>query len=250
MTLNLVGFSAMLFTALSAALLAGLTLWRRKKPAIFRRISSLERLRESVGLAVEKGLRLHFALGRAGMVSQHSAASFSALSMTREIAEKVSASDYPPIATSGDPALTILSQDILYTAYERAGALNRYSISSGRLGGLTPFSYASAEFPVIRDERVLVNIAAGNFGVEASLISDAANREQTLGLAAADTLPAQAIFFASAADPLIGEEIFALGAYSDAGAAHEASLQAQDILRWLLIFLMVGGAVLKAMGLL
>ena len=250
MTLSLTGFSAMLFTALAAALLIGLALWQRKNPAVFRRISALARLRESMGLAVEKGARLHFSLGRAGLVSQNSAASFAALSMIREVAEKISASDYPPVVTSGDAALTILSQDVLYTAFERAGALKQYSPASGRLGGLTPFSYAAADFPVMRDERVLVNIAAGSFGAEAALISDAANREQTLGLAATDTLPGQAVFFATAEDPLIGEEIFALGAYSDAGAMHDASLQVQDILRWLLVFFILGGAVLKVMGIL
>ena len=250
MTLSLDGFSAFVFTALAAALLLGLALWRRKSPAVLRRIAAFHRLKKSTGLAVEEGERLHVSLGRGGLVSQQSAASFAALSMIQEIAEKISASDYPPIVTSGDPALTILSQDVLYAAFKQAGALKQYSPASGRLGGLTPFSYAASDVPVTRDERALVNVAAGSFGVEAALISDAADREQTLGLVAADTLPAQAIFFASAQDPVIGEELYALGAYSGAGAVHEASLQTQDILRWLLVLIMLGGAALKVMGLL
>jgi hypothetical protein len=33
-----------------------------------------------------------------------------------------------------------------------------------------------------------------------------------------------------------------------AGASHDASLQVQDILRWLIILAMLGGAFLKLMG--
>jgi hypothetical protein len=47
---------------------------------------------------------------------------------------------------------------------------------------------------------------------------------------------------------LIGEELFAAGAYVGAGATHEASLQVQDILRWLVILAILGGALLKLAG--
>jgi hypothetical protein len=46
----------------------------------------------------------------------------------------------------------------------------------------------------------------------------------------------------------IGEELFAIPAYMQAGPAYAASLRVQDLLRWVLIILLLGGAVLKILG--
>ena len=116
--------------------------------------------------------------------------------------------------------------------------------------GLTPFSYAAGAIPVIRDENISTNVLIGNFGVEAALLADAAERANTFTLAASDNLTAQAVLFASAQEPLIGEELFAAGAYVDAGPLHAASLTAQDILRWLIIIVILVGALLKLAGIL
>jgi hypothetical protein len=51
-----------------------------------------------------------------------------------------------------------------------------------------------------------------------------------------------------AQEPLIGEEFFAGGAYLGAGPAHTASLRMQDILRWVVVSLIVLGAILKLTG--
>ena len=48
---------------------------------------------------------------------------------------------------------------------------------------------------------------------------------------------------------LVGEEIYAAGAYVNAGPMHAASLQAQDVLRWLLVAVILGGTILKLLGL-
>jgi hypothetical protein len=49
---------------------------------------------------------------------------------------------------------------------------------------------------------------------------------------------------------LIGEELYAAGAYVGAGASHEASLNVQDILRWLIILAILAGSLLKFLGVL
>jgi hypothetical protein len=54
--------------------------------------------------------------------------------------------------------------------------------------------------------------------------------------------------YAAAQDPLIGEELFASGAYVGAGPSHEASLQVQDVLRWLIIIALVIGALFRLVG--
>ena len=241
----MLAFGLLVFAAI---LLLGLTIWRRRSPASFRVIEAYERLNRSVGLAVENGTRLHISLGRGNLFTARGGSALAGLAMLRRLAERTSVSDRPPVVTSGDASLAILSQDTLQSGYRAAGAEEQYRFSTGRLTGLTPFSYAVGAIPTIHDENVSANIIIGDLGTESALFAEAADRENTNFIAASDNLSAQSIFYASAQDPLIGEELFAAGAYVGAGAAHEASLNVQDILRWLIVLALIIGVGLKILG--
>jgi hypothetical protein len=234
--------------ALAAILLLALTIWRRRTPASFRRIESFERLNRSVGLAVESGSRLHISLGRGNLFTSRGGSALAGLAMLRRLAERTSVSDRPPVVTSGDASLAVLSQDTLQSGYRAAGAEEQYRFSTGRLTGLTPFSYAAGAIPTIHDEHVSANIIIGDLGAEDALLAEASDRENADLIAASDNLSAQSIFYASAQEPLVGEELFAAGAYVGAGASHDASLNVQDILRWLIILAIILGAGLKILG--
>jgi hypothetical protein len=233
---------------LAAILLLVFTFLRRKSPASFRSIDAYEQLNRSVGLAVENGTRLHISLGRGNLFTARGGSALAGLAMLRRLAERTSVSDRPPIATSGDPTLAILSQDTLQSGYRAAGAEEQYRFTTGRLTGLTPFSYAAGAVPAIHDENVSVNVILGDLGPEAGLLTEASDRANTSLIAASDNLSAQSIFYASSQEPLIGEELFAAGAYVGAGASHEASLNVQDVLRWLIILALIVGAGLKMIG--
>ena len=234
---------------LAAVLLLALTFIKRKSPPAFREIAALARLKKAAGLAVEDGTRLHVSLGRGGLVSPRGAASLSALALLRQIGEQTSISDRPPVATSGDPVLAALSQDTLQAACQSAGVDELFQPTSGRLGGLTPFSYAAGAMTVARQEQVSTDVLMGDFGAEVGLLTEASERENSTLIAAASEPSAQAILFASATEPLVGEELFAAPAYIGNDPAQRASLQAQDILRWLIILALLAAAGMKMVGL-
>lgn len=233
---------------LSAGLMVAWSILHRKTPASVRDIPAFIRLRRAVGRVVEDGSRLHVSLGRGALVTPQSASALAGLALLRRLAELTSAGDKPPIATSGDAALAILSQSTLQDAAGTSGL--GYDPAAGRLTGLTPFSYAAGAIPSIRDENVSATVLMGNFGIEAALLTDAAERARTFSLAGSDNLEAQAVLYATAQQPLIGEELYAAGAYVNAGPLHHASLKVQDILRWLFIAVILLGALLKMAGIL
>jgi hypothetical protein len=233
---------------LALILLVGLTLLRGRIPTTLRRIEAYDRLTRSIGLAVENGTRLHISLGRGSLFTTRGASALAGLAMLRRLTERTSLSDRPPVVTAGDASLTILSQDTLQSGYRAAGAEDQYRYSTGRLTGLTPFAYAAGTLPVTRDEQVSTNVYLGDFGSESALMADAAERDNSTLIAASDNISAQSVFYATSQDPLIGEELFAAGAYVDGGAVHEASLTVQDVLRWLIILAIVVGAAFKFMG--
>lgn len=223
---------------------------RKRPPQNLRAIQAFARLKRGIGLAVEAGQRLHLSLGHGGITGQPSASAFVGLSLLQRAARASSNSDRPPVATSGEAAQALLSQDTLRSVYRANSVESQFDPHSAQLSGLTPFSYAAGTLPVVYDQQVSVNILTGSFGSEVALIADAAERTGSVSLGGSENLSAQAVLYAAVQEPLIGEELFAAGAYVQAGPMHAASLKSQDLLRWLLIGALLAGAALKLVGLL
>ncbi|MEW5872402.1 MAG: DUF6754 domain-containing protein [Chloroflexota bacterium] len=223
---------------------------RKSRKRYLRDIPAFAKLRRGIGLAVEAGQRLHVSLGHGGVNGLEGASALVGLSMLQRIARAASISDRPPTATSGEATLAVLSQDTLRSVYQSIGAEEQYEPTQGQLSGLTPFSFAAGAIPVVYDQQVSVNILAGHFGSEVALITDAAERKGALTLAGSDSISAQAVLYATAEDTLIGEELYAGGAYVQAGPMHLASVRTQDVVRWVIVILILAGAALKLVGVL
>jgi hypothetical protein len=249
MIVSITEISGLGFVLLFFGLMTIFAVGGRAHPRRFLRdIMPFNRLGRAVGLAVEAGSRLHISLGRGSLTGLQSAVAFVGLSMLERVARATSISDIPPVATSGDGAIAILSQDTLRGASRAIGA--EFDPINGRMTGLTPFAYAAGTLFVIHDEEVTANIYVGHFASEVALITEAGERAGSLTLAGTDNIPGQAVIYATAHEPLIGEEVFAGGAYLGAGPMHVASLRAQDFLRWILIGAILLGAIARLAGVL
>ncbi len=248
--MDLTGIFGFLLILVSFGLIVIFAAAGRNRPGRhLREIPAFTRLRRAVGLAVEVGTRVHISLGRGDFLGTQNMAAFSGLVMADRIARAASISDRPPVVTAGEGTLGILAQDTMRGVYRALGVESQFDPNSAQITGLTPFSYAAGSMPLIQDGQVSANLLSGHFGGEAALIADAAERSGSLVVGGSDSLPGQAVLYAVAQDPLIGEEVFAGGAYLGAGSIHEASLRTQDILRWLLVALIILGAILKVTGL-
>ncbi len=232
--------------ALCTGLMLFFTLTRSRRARVgLRVIPAFTRLGKAIGLAVEEGKRLHVTIGKASILDTSFATALSGLSALSRVAQISIISDRPPLATSGEGALAVLSQDTLRAAYRAANVMEQYDPDRGRLAGATPFAYIAGAIPIIRDENVAANLLVGNFGGEVALLCEAADNEKSFTLAASDSLEAQAVLYASAEQPLIGEELFAIPAYLQAGAIYQDSLRAQDVIRWLVVGVLVVGVLLN-----
>jgi hypothetical protein len=221
-----------------------------REKIMLRGIQAFSHFRREVDLAVEAGKRLHISLGRGNINDLQGGSTFIGLTILDRCARDASNSDRPPVTTSGDGLVTILSQDTLQSTYRSLATEQRYDPTNARLTGLTPMAFAAGTMPTIHDEQVSVNILAGHFGAEIALLTEAGERSRSLTVAGSDSIPAQAVLYATTDEPLLGEELYAAGAYLGAGPAHAASIGMQDILRWALVVIIVIGAILKLLGIL
>jgi hypothetical protein len=243
---NILGLAVVLLTA--AALLLFSLLKRGQAKPIFRPIPAFKRLSRAIGLAVENGKRLHISIGKANILGAENASALVGLYGLERIAQLSMISDRPPVVTSGDGVLALLSQDTLRAAYRSGNAEEQYDPDRGRLTGTTSMAYTVGTMAVMSGEQVSANVLVGNFGPEVALLCDTAERQNSFMLATSDSLPAQAVLYAAAEETLIGEELFAVPAYLQAGTAAAASLRVQDILRWLVIVGLIAAVVIKLLA--
>ena len=240
---NLVGLGVVLLCALLMVIFR--SIYQKQPLRGLRSIPAFNHIREAIGQAVEDGSRLHISLGNASPNSQQAASAFVGLSALERITQLSAASDQPPIATSGDGGLATLSQDTLRGTYHSGNSLVPYAPAQGRLSGPTPFSYIAGTLPVLHDEDVSANLFLGNFGPEIGLLADTAEEENTFTLAGSDSLPAQAVLYVMAREPLIGEELFASGAYLQSNSLHSASLRVQEVMRVMVVLGILVGVILN-----
>ncbi len=225
--------------------------WRLQRKSVpkLRTIPALSRLYRAVGLSVEDGTRLLISLGNTSLLTGSAGAPLAGLGMLRHLAERTSLSDRPPIAVAGEAPLAILAQDTLEAGYREAGAGEYYQPTTGRVAGLTPFSATAGTIPMLKDEQVSAAVFMGHFSVDAGLLADAAERDNAMAVGSSDDLAGQAVWYASAPETLIGEELFAAAAYIGGSPAQTASLTVEDVLRWVIIAGLIVGAMLKLVGL-
>ncbi len=220
----------------------------RRWPAVFRSLPPFEHLGQAMERSVEAGERVHLALGTGSLIGPESAPALAGLAVARRIAMVTSMSDRPVIVTAADGAMTLLAQDTLRSAYAQAGAAERYAPTTARLLGPTPFSYVAAMPLLLASEGIAVHLLLGSFGQEGALGVAFGENRQLHVVAGTDDVPSQALLYATSTYPLVGEEVFAGGAYLNVGPMHRASLRAQDAVRWVVLLAILLGTLLRTLG--
>lgn len=225
-------------------LMLGSAATSRRWPATLRPIAAFEALGKAIERAVEAGERVHVSLGTGSVIGPESAPAFAGLAALSRIARVTSMSDRPAVVTAGDGAMAILARDTLRSSYGESGSPNLYDPTSGRLLGATPFSYVAGLPSVLTNEGVSVHMLSGFYGFEAGLAAEFGERARAFVIGGTSEVQSQALLYAVARNPLLGEEVFASGAYLGAGELHKASLRTQDIIRIGLIVLILLGAIM------
>ncbi|MFN2149264.1 MAG: DUF6754 domain-containing protein [Anaerolineales bacterium] len=219
-----------------------------RRGGLFRSIPGYEALDRAIERAVEAGERVHLSLGTGSLIGTDSAPALAGLAILGYIARMTTLSDKPMVVSTGDGAMAILAQDSLRSVYRAAGALDRFGPNRARMLGPTPYSYVASLPILIASEDVSAHVLAGSFGSEGALAADFGERAGIFVLAGTDDAQSQALLYATASYPLIGEEVFAGGAYLQKDPSHRASLRVQDAVRFILIGGILLGGLLRLLG--
>lgn len=213
-----------------------------------RRLSAYDALSEQIGEAIESGGRVHVSLAANSITEDDTSTSIAGLGMLRAVSEQAALGDRPPLGTTADPTTLLLMRDVMRNAAEREDVPDLYDNSASRMVALDSLALAAGLTGLITDENVVGNILIGSFEREAILIIEAGERRNLSQTVASDRLEGQAVAFAAADHPLIGEELFVAEAYLSGQPSRIGSLLTQDALRLIAIFAILIGVVLKTLG--
>ncbi len=210
-----------------------------------RRIPGLDAIEEVVGRAVEMGRPVFDIIGMGSFTSIYATqtvAGLSILSYVATLCARLGAKLYAPQADVGVMPVAI---ELVRDAYRSEGKLEELDVDEQLpyLSG-TQFAWAGGIIGMAARMKPAGNIMIGPFWAESMMFAESFNRAGSMqvgGTARMYQIP----FFAAVCDyVLIGEEIFAAGAYVSGDPLQIGSIASQDWYKLVALILGIIGALL------
>lgn len=242
------GLVVLLIIGVSGLLSFWLTIrLRRARRLGMRELDGFAALGDEIGRAVENGRSVHFSAGRGGLVGRTNPTSVAALNALDYVAESACKSDVPPIVSVGDGTLLVASQESLRGAFEAAGRPDDYSPDMAQFVAGESFAtaYAAGVSDMLNRGESGSNFLIGRFGAELAIMGEAADREDMEQVVGSDDPIAMAVAASYTDKLLIGEEMFAAGAYLQGDPPQRASVVLQDIMRVIVAIAILLAAILN-----
>lgn len=223
---------------------------RRVKKGDFpdlRPILAFNALQGLMARAIETGRAVHVSLGLGGLTGDLAAESLAGLSVLEYLADQSAAAGVPPIVTMADPTLLLLAQDVMRRPYGASREEAIQAIRHVRWVAPEPAAYAAGVMGTLGGEAVDANVMVGAFGDEYLLMGEAAGRTRITQVGGASDPNVVPFVFATADQTLMGEDMYAAGAYLARKPWNVGSLLTQDFLRWCIVIIIVAFVTLNTL---
>jgi hypothetical protein len=213
-----------------------------------RRIAGLDSIEEAVGRATEMGRPVHFCPGIGGITDTSAPQTFAGLSVLQFVTELTAKYNTDLICTIRTAVVFPVAQEIVRQAYVSAGKPDMFKEDTVRYLSGEQFAYAAGVMGIFFRERVAANIMMGAFWAESLLFAEAGSQAGAIQVAGSASL-AQIPFFVAACDyTLIGEELYAGGAYLSQDKMRLGSIAGQDFIKAGVMAYLLLGTILATAG--
>jgi uncharacterized protein DUF6754 len=223
----------------------------RAQPAL-RTIAAIEKIRMAMPEAAEDGRTVHVALGTSGLSDAGVMQTLAGLDVLDFLSEQSIVSSHAPLVTTADPTTMLAAQSVASRSLRARDQQAQFDPLNVRfIGGTThaPAAYAAGVIELLERRTVAASYSLGQFGDEYLLVSEAAARSGTPEVAGSGNLQGLAFMALSARYLIVGEELFAAGAYLRRMPWHVAALVTSDIVRWLITAGLLAVVILKTIRL-
>jgi hypothetical protein len=220
-------------------------------PAL-RIIAAIEKIRMAMPEAAEDGRTVHMALGTSGLSDAGAMQTMAGLEVLDFLSEQSIVSSHAPLVTTADPAAMLAAQTVASRALRARDQQAQFDPLNVRfMGGTThaPAAYAAGVMDLLERRTVAASYSLGQFGDEYLLMSEAAARSGTPEVAGSGNLQGLAVMALCARNLIVGEELFAAGAYLKRLPWSVAALVTSDLVRWLITAGLLTVVILKTIRL-
>ncbi len=242
-------FLSSVIVVMTIVIYGSLTLAKQDKwvPNI-RKMAGLDSVEEAVGRATEMGAPVHFTPGLADVTADTAPQTFAGLEVLGFVTELSARYNTELIVTIRQPNVFPLAQEIVRQGYMAAGKPDLFQEDTVQFLSSEQFAYAAGVMGIFYRRRPAANIMMGAFWAESLLFAEAGAQIgaiQVAGSAAMGQIP----FFVAACDyTLIGEELYAAGAYLSGDKVKIGSIGGQDILKAISMVLILAGSLMATAG--
>ena len=238
--------AAAVFTALfMGAILYMLVRARAGAELYIRHIPGLDAVDEAIGRATEMGKSVLYC---PGLSSAADVATLASLNILGRVARRVANYETRLIVPHRDPIVMSVAHEVLKDSYMQAGKPELFVADDNFYITEQQFAYTAAVNGIIVRERPATIFLQGMFFAESLLLAETGNSIGAIQIAGTDATHQLPFFIAACDYTLIGEELYAAGAYLSRDPALMSSLKASDLVKGILWVAIVLSVVVSLLG--
>jgi len=212
--------------------------WKRRGLDMYiRRIPGVDAIEDAVGRTVEMGRPMIFTFGLAGVGPLF----FACLGVLSHIARMAARYSVRLFVPQRDVEVMAITQNAVRECYQAEGRLDGYHEDDVRYLSGEQFAFASGYMGIAHREKAAACFLFGSFAAESLILAEAGQQVGAIQVAGTVDNPQIPFFITTCDFTVIGEEVFAAGAYLSRDPVQRGSLRGQDIAKMLLLLCVIIG---------
>jgi hypothetical protein len=222
-----------------------INLARRGKKLYVRPLAGVKAIEDAVGRATEMGRPSVYVPGIYGISDVSTLASISILS---KVADIIAEYNSRIIIPNYDPIVYSVIDEVVKNAYLKSGRPDAYKSEDVYYLTSNQFAYASGVAGLMSREKPAANFFLGTFMAESLILSESGAMTGAIQIAGTDSISQIPFFIVSCDYTLIGEELYAAGAYMGNDTKLLGGLKGQDYVKMIVMLTLFILFILKLFG--
>jgi hypothetical protein len=227
--------------------LTGVAFWiwyeiaKRHGPKLFiRRIAGIDAIEDAIGRSTEMGRPVLYVTGVEEMTDIQTIAS---LLILGHVSKTIAEYDTELKVCNAYPMTMIVAEEVVRQGYANAGRLDAHRPENVMFLTAEQFAFAAAVTGIIMRDKPATNIYFGRFYAESLLLAETGFLTGAVQIAGTSEFTQLPFFIAACDYALLGEELYAVGAYLSREPTLLAQLKAGDVVKAFIMLLIAAGTI-------
>lgn len=231
----------LIFSLVYIAIVILTVILARRRDMYIRPIAGLRAVDDAIGRATEMGRPILYVAGLSGIGD---IATIAAMLVLGHLSRRTAAYETPVLVPCQDPLVMAIQREIVHEAHMEAGKPDAFNPDNIFFVTDSQFGYVAAVDGIMIRQKPAANFYMGFFYAESLILAETGSTTGAIQIAGTDADTQLPFFITSCDYTLMGEELYAAGAYLSRDPVLLAQLKGQDLGKVLISLLLLVGFVL------